>query len=207
MNLYDTLATNIAPIPLPYAMNALSPTLGEETIRLHYGLYQNYAKNYDSALGAVQAAQSETEMREALGAAAFQGSGYVLHSVYFTNMSPTPTEMGSCVAQAIAQAFGAPDTLRRQFQLAALSLAGPGWVVLGWHPQIKQLVLTGLSLHQNNDSIAEIPILALDTWEHAYYLDYKTDKARYFAAWWNLINWQDVESRLVMAMDETMPCS
>jgi len=185
---------------LGFPDNALEPALSAQTIRIHYQLFQNYATGFNAALQETASAKDESSMQQALRASAFQGSGYALHKLYFAALSPQPSQPGMLTMQAIARQYGGVTAFQNRFFLAAAAVEGPGWAVLGWHPELHELQLAALSKHQDSHIATLMPILALDMWEHAYWLDYPAQKADYWHAWWNLIYWPEVENRLMAAI-------
>jgi len=127
---------------------------------------------------------------------AFHLSGHVLHSLFWRNMSPdgggTPSgDLGS----AIDQFFGSFDAFKSQMSQAAVSVQGSGWASLAWDPVGKRLLVEQVYDHQGNIGNGTVPILVLDMWEHAYYLQYKNVKATWVEKFWDLVNWKDVAAR------------
>lgn len=200
-------ANTAAPLLLPYDFTALEPVIGERTLRLHAQLAAGYRDNFPPALSQVSQAETPPAMREALRNESFQGGGFILHTVYFTNMAPQGTggAPGEATRTALREAFASENEFKRIFQLAAKAIQGPGWSALCWLQPLHRLLLLGIEKHNMSVIPGVIPILALDVWEHAYYIDYGTDRAAYVDAWWALINWNDVEQRLQAAMMGTIP--
>jgi Fe-Mn family superoxide dismutase len=135
---------------------------------------------------------------------AFNLAGHVNHSVFWPNMSPDggeqPTgELGS----AIADQFGSFDAFRAQFNAAAAGIQGSGWSILAWDSVGQKLLICQLYDHQNNLAVGLVPLLMLDMWEHAFYLQYQNVKADYIKAWWNVVNWADVQQRFEAARTAT----
>lgn len=197
------------PFRLPYAPNALEPTISEKTMVLHDTLAAGYVKNFSAMQAGVPAAVSQGDMplREQLRSLSFQGSGYVLHNVFFANMAPegsggTP---GPDTQQLIATQFPSMNAFQAAFITAANAVEGPGWAVWGWLPATSSVYILQCEEHNNKTIWGIIPILVLDVWEHAYLLDYGSNKAAYTAAWWKLVNWHDVEYRANMARQGQLP--
>ncbi len=131
---------------------------------------------------------------------AFNVSGHVLHSLFWQNLSPTGGGLPSGdLAAAIERDFGAFEALKQQMNRAAAMTMGSGWVALMWEPVAKRLGTTLIHDHESNTTQGCIPLLVIDAWEHAYYLQYQTDKAKYFEALWNVWNWKGVADRLALA--------
>jgi Fe-Mn family superoxide dismutase len=99
----------------------------------------------------------------------------------------------------IEQDFGSFEAFQKQFSAAAGAVEGSGWAVLGWQPQLGQLLITQVEKHQDLTVWGIVPLLILDVWEHAYYLKYQNRRAEWIKAWWNIVNWEVVEKRFETA--------
>jgi Fe-Mn family superoxide dismutase len=127
---------------------------------------------------------------------AFHLSGHVLHSLFWTNMSPDGGgQPDGELAAAIKEHFGAFDGFRAQMTEAANNVQGSGWAALSWEPLGHRLIVEQVYDHQGNVGQGGPPMLVLDMWEHAYYLQYKNVKKDWVEAYWNVVNWADVASR------------
>ena len=114
------------------------------------------------------------------------------HSVFWANLSPDGGgDPDGELHAALVEHFGSLQAFRAHFTAAALQLQGSGWAVLAWDSLGQRLIVEQLQDHQTNLAFATIPVLLLDMWEHAYYLDYQATKADYVAAWWNVVHWTD----------------
>jgi len=127
---------------------------------------------------------------------AFNVSGHVLHSLFWKNLSPKgggkPTgELSS----AIGEFFGGFEGFQSQLSEAALAIQGSGWGALAWEPLAKRLVVEQVYDHQGNIGNGTVPLLVLDMWEHAYYLQYQNNKASWVKSYWKLVDWADVTRR------------
>lgn len=197
------------PFALPYAANALEPVLSEKAIRLHDTLAAGYTQQFPIIQAGVPATvpQGAMPLREQLRTLSFQGSGYVLHNIYFANMiSPGAGDSpGQATTQLIGMLYPSIDAFKTAFLAAANAVEGPGWAILGWLPATEQPYLLQCEEHNNKTIWGFLPLLVLDVWEHAYYLDYGTNRAEYTRAWWQLINWDDIEYRVNAAMQGMMP--
>ncbi len=135
---------------------------------------------------------------------AFNLGGHVNHSVFWTNMSPDggdkPTD---ALAAAIDDGFGSFDKFQAHFTAAALGVQGSGWAALVWESLGQRPIVTQFFDQQANFPAGVIPLLLLDVWEHAYYLDYKNVRADYVKAFWNIANWGNVQARFVAARTKT----
>ena len=131
---------------------------------------------------------------------AFHVGGVINHSIFWKNMSPEGGDKPEGeLAAALDDAFGSFDAFRAHFTAAATSLQGSGWAVLAYEPLGKNIVIEQLYDQQGNVPVGTIPLLMLDMWEHAFYLDYVNVKPEYVKAWWNLVNWADVQTRFQAA--------
>jgi Fe-Mn family superoxide dismutase len=133
---------------------------------------------------------------------AYDGSGMILHSVYWTTMAPVGQggQPGTETTSQINNYFGNFSLFQEQFTNAAKKVKGPGWVILSWQPTWHRPEILRAEMNENKTQWSGIPILALDMWEHAYYLDYRTKRDDYIDKWWQIVNWKEVEIRLMLAM-------
>lgn len=197
--------------PLPYPYDALEPYLSRETVQLHHDKHHlTYVSGLNRAeIELARARQSgdfslirhwETEL-------AFHGSGHILHSVYWTNMTPQGGGLpGPFVTMQVETAFGSLNAFREQLIAAANAVQGSGWGILVFNPAWGRLEILQAEKHENLTQWGSIPVLVVDVWEHAYYVDYRNERKRYLEAWWNhLVNWRDVERRLLLAMPAQVP--
>jgi superoxide dismutase, Fe-Mn family len=128
---------------------------------------------------------------------AFHLSGHVLHSLFWRNMSPHGGgEPHGELADAVKESFGSVANLKAQLNEAALNVQGSGWGTLAWEPLRKRLVTEQVYDHQGNIGNGTVPLLVLDVWEHAYYLQYENVKGDWVRAFWKIVNWEDVRQRL-----------
>lgn len=187
---------------LPYNYNALEPYISEQIMKLHHdkhhAAYVNGANAGLEKLEKARKGELQIDMRAVLRDYSFNFGGHVLHSMFWTNMAAngkgggTP---GGAIADKINKDFGSLEIFKNQFAEAAKTVEGSGWALLLYDAQIDQLLLTQIE-KQNFMHLAGLPILlGLDVWEHAYYLQYWNDRGKYVDAWWNVANWEDVDSR------------
>jgi len=192
--------------PLPYKYNALEPHISEQIMTLHHdkhhAAYVNGANGALDKLEKARAGQMQIDVRAVLRDLSFNIDGHKLHAIFWPNMAPsgkgggTP---GGRLADKISQDFGGFDKFKAQFSDAAKTVEGVGWGLLCYDPELDQLVLAQIE-KQNVMHLAELPILlGLDTFEHAYYLQYLNDRGKYVDAWWNVVNWDDVGKRFERA--------
>lgn len=199
--------------PLPYHYNALEPIISDKTLRIHHTIHhKKYVDNLNTAELAIADARSRADykyLKHWESELAFNGSGHVLHSIYWTVMAPPDMggKPGQYTKSYIDWYFGSVDTFKAQFTEAANSVEGSGWCILGYNPAFFRLELLQCTKHQNLTQWGIIPILVCDVWEHAYYLDYQASRAEYINGWWSLVNWSVVESRFMKAAPAVMPLS
>lgn len=186
---------------LDYAYDALEPHISAEIMELHHTKHHaNYVAGANAALEALQKAREEGTIGAQVTALsknlAFNLGGHTNHSIFWKNLSPNgggqPT---GALAEAIDRDFGSFDAFKDHFKAAALGLQGSGWAVLGFDHIAGRLVIEQMTDQQGNLSINLTPLLMLDMWEHAFYLQYKNVKADYVEAVWNVFNWDDVTAR------------
>ena len=185
---------------LPYAYNALEPHYDEQTVRIHHDMHHKaYVDGLNNALSKLAQARDNADyalIKHWEKELAFQGSGHVLHTLFWENMTPQGSDSPSGnLLQQIEQDFGGFEAFQKQFSAAAGAVEGSGWAVLGWQPQLGQLLITQVEKHQDLTVWGSVPLLILDVWEHAYYLKYQNRRAEWIKAWWNIVNWEVVAQR------------
>ena len=186
---------------LEYDFGALEPYISGRIMELHHGKHHKaYVEGANKALDQLQEARQKGALEGVATlerALAFNVSGHVLHSIFWRNLSPKgggkPTGE---LAQTIERQFGSFDLFKQQLSKTAATIMGSGWAALMWEPMSAQLVITQIHDHQSSTIQGAVPLMVLDAWEHAYYLQYQTEKAKFFEAVWNVWNWQDIASRL-----------
>ena len=190
---------------LPYAYDALGPHISAEIMELHHSKHHaTYVAGANAALEALEAERNGDANPDKLRALsknlAFNLGGHTNHSVFWKNMSPNGggAPAGE-LAEAINRDFGSFEAFQKHFEGVALSIQGSGWAVLGYDKIAGRLVIQQLTDQQGNISVDFTPVLMLDMWEHAYYLQYKNVKADYAKAFWNVVNWGDVAERFAKA--------
>jgi Fe-Mn family superoxide dismutase len=192
--------------PLPYDYDALEPHLAAEVMQLHHDkhhrAYVDGANGVMEELVAARARDDFSRVGALERALAFHVSGHVLHSIFWRNLSPSGggVPRGE-LARAIDQDFGGFEAFRKQMTQTAATIMGSGWAALVFDPIARQLTTAQVHDHQSDVTQAGVPLLVIDAWEHAYYLQYRTQKADYLAALWNLWNWDDVRDRLARASE------
>ena len=190
---------------LPYAYDALEPHISAEIMELHHDKHHaTYVKGANAALEALEAERNGEANPDKLRALsknlAFNLGGHTNHSIFWKNMSPNgDSEPAGELAEAINRDFGSFEGFQKQLEGVATSLQGSGWAVLGYDHIAGRLIIQQLTDQQGNISVDFTPVLMLDMWEHAYYLQYKNVKADYAKAFWNVVNWDDVAERFAKA--------
>lgn len=194
---------------LPYAYDALTPYIDEETMHLHHEKHHNtYITNVNAALEK-HPELSEKTIEELLAdlnsipedirtAVRNNGGGHANHSLFWTVLAPNAGgEPTGAVKDGIEEAFGSFDAMMEKFTAAAVGRFGSGWAWLVVSDG--KLEITSTPNQDSPISEGKTPILGLDVWEHAYYLNYKNVRPEYIKAFWNLVNWDEVNSRLAAA--------
>lgn len=189
---------------LRYDYGALEPHISGKIMELHHDKHHaGYVKGANAALERLAEAREKADFSDIAAlekALAFNVSGHVLHSMFWRNLAPRAGGRPSGeLADAIARDFGSFEALRGQMNAAAGSIMGSGWAALVWEPLAERLLTVQISDHQSNIAQAGIPLLVLDAWEHAFYLQYQNRKTEFFEAVWNVWNWQDVAERFARA--------
>ncbi|MFY9901448.1 MAG: superoxide dismutase [Trichococcus sp.] len=191
---------------LPYAYDALTPYIDEETMHLHHEKHHNtYITNVNAALEK-HPELAEKTIEELLAdlnsvpedirtAVRNNGGGHANHSLFWTVLAPNAGgEPTGAVKDGIEEAFGSFDAMKEKFAAAAVGRFGSGWAWLVVSDG--KLEITSTPNQDSPISEGKTPILGLDVWEHAYYLNYKNVRPEYIKAFWNLVNWDEVNNRL-----------
>ena len=190
---------------LPYDYDALEPHISGEIMQLHHDKHHaTYVAGANTALEKLEKAREEgadaNEIRALSKNLAFNLGGHTNHSLFWKNLSPNGGgEPTGELAEAINRDFGSFEKFKDHFSAAATGLQGSGWAVLGYDHIAGRLIIEQLTDQQGNVSVDFTPLLMLDMWEHAFYLQYKNVKADYVKAVWNVFNWEDVAERYARA--------
>jgi len=184
---------------LSYDYASLEPHISARIMELHHSKHhQAYVTGANAALEAMAEARESgnfgtlPKLQKDL---AFNLGGHVNHSVFWQNLSPNGGEAQGELLAAIAEYFGSFDAFKAHFTAAAIGIQGSGWAYLAWDAMGNRMVIGQLYDQQGNIALGSVPLLMLDMWEHAFYLDYQNVKADYVKAFWNIINWEDVAKR------------
>jgi Fe-Mn family superoxide dismutase len=186
---------------LPYGYGSLEPAYSKELLELHHDKHHaSYVKGANKALSDLMQARKASDyavINQIQKDLAFNLSGHVLHSIFWCNMSPDGGgDPHGALAQAIDESFGGTDMLREHLDQSATALQGSGWSALCYEPVSQRLIVEQIYDHQNNLGNGCVPLLVLDMWEHAYYLQYRNDKKQWIKSFWEVVDWSDVERRL-----------
>ena len=190
---------------LPYSYDALEPIISRRTLQIHHDRhhlsYVEGLNNAELALAEARKTGNYSLIKHWERELAFNGSGHILHSIYWTIMTPRSTgQPCSETWRQIINSFGSVEAFKEQLSKAAINVEASGWGVLVWNPAWGRLEVLTAEKHQNLTEWGSIPLLVVDVWEHAYYLDYENRRADYVNAWWSLINWEEVERRILLAI-------
>lgn len=185
---------------LPYDYAALEPHYDATVLELHH---DKHHAAYVSGANATLDKLAEARERQDFAAInllqknlAFHLSGHILHSLMWKNLSPRGGgQPDGTLRDAITEGFGSFEGLQNQLNQAALNIQGSGWSTLAWEPVGGRLVVEQVHDHQGNIGNGTVPVLVLDMWEHAYYLQYRNVKGDWVKAFWKLVDWQDVATR------------
>ncbi|GER23410.1 superoxide dismutase [Zafaria cholistanensis] len=189
---------------LPYDYAALEPNISARIMELHHSKHHaTYVAGANTALEQLAEARAKGEFGNIPKLSkdlAFHLGGHTNHSIFWNNLSPEGGDKPEGeLAAAIDDQFGSFDAFRAHYTAAAMSLQGSGWAVLALEGIGGNLVIEQLYDQQGNVPVATTPLLMLDMWEHAFYLDYVNVKADYVKAFWNIVNWADVSARFEAA--------
>ncbi len=192
---------------LPYDFNALEPVISAEIMELHYTKHhKGYVTNLNAALEKYHEAESKNDVPLMISlqpAIRFNGGGHINHSIFWTILAPPHKGGGGApkgeLAKMIDRDFGSFDVFKEKLTPATAGIQGSGWGWLGYHKGQKRLEIATC---QNQDPLstqALVPILGIDVWEHAYYLQYKNVRADYVKKIWEILHWKHIEERFAKA--------
>ncbi len=189
---------------LSYDYGALEPHISARIMELHHDKHHAaYVKGANTTLEQLAEARERGDFAQLDGlqkALAFHVSGHLLHSLFWRNMAPKAGgRPGGELARAIDRDFGGFEKFRNQMNAAAAGIMGSGWAALCWEPVGERLLVTQIYDHQSNVVQGHTPLLVLDAWEHAFYLQYQNRKTEFFDAVWNVWNWEDAATRFEAA--------
>jgi Fe-Mn family superoxide dismutase len=190
--------------PLPYDYAALEPHISARIMELHHDKHhKTYVDGANKALEQLEEARKGgdfTRIAAIEKALAFNVSGHVLHSLFWNNLTPKGGDQPTGeLADAIKRDFGSFESFKKQMTQAAATNMGSGWSALVWDTVSQRLLTAQIHDHQSETLVGSVPIMVIDAWEHAWYLQYLNEKAKYFEAIWNVFNWEDIARRYAAA--------
>lgn len=190
----------IKKIELPYPVDALEPYYNRETLVIHYNtLYAGYVDNTNKTEEKLRKARENGNFENIKCLEkdlSFYGSGAILHALFFENMGiAIPTSPDIKLMDQIIKDFSSFEKFKAQFTASSIAVEASGWNLLVWVPDFKKLEILQCEKHQNLTLWGGIPLLVLDMWEHSYFLQYKSKRPEYVNAWWNIVNWNEVNKR------------
>ncbi|GMA27547.1 superoxide dismutase [Arenivirga flava] len=192
---------------LPYDYSALAPHISARIMELHHSKHHNaYVTGAKTALEQLHEARESgnlANVNKLEKDLAFNLGGHVNHSIFWTNLSPESGEPTGDLLEAIGAQFGSLEQFQAHFNAVALGVQGSGWAVLAYDVLGERLSIFQLFDQQGNVPFGLVPVLMLDVWEHAYYLDYANVRADYVKAFWNIVNWDNVAARYAAAKEKT----
>ncbi len=188
---------------LPYGFKDLAPIISQEQLMIHYQkhhqAYVNGANAILMKLDQARLSQTDLDMKATLKELSFNIGGHWLHSLFWKNLQPFKQGInlpGGALAVALSKEFGSLERLQKEFAQTAQSVEGSGWAALVFCKETNRLLLMQIEKHNVNIFPEFKIVLVLDVFEHAYYLDYKNDRAKYIENFWKIVNWDEVGKRL-----------
>ncbi len=193
--------------PLPYDYNALEPVISAEIMELHHKKHhQAYITNYNAAMEKYLEAEAKGDVAAMIAlqpALRFNGGGDVNHSIFWTNLAPVSNDGGQApngpLAEAINKEWGSLDNFITQFNTKTAAIQGSGWGWLGYDKTKKRLEIATCANQDPLSTLSLVPLLGIDVWEHAYYLQYKNVRPDYLKNIWKVVNWKNVAERHAQA--------
>jgi len=197
---------------MPYAYDALEPHIDAQTMEIHHTKHhQKYTDMMNAALEKLTPEMQDKDIVDILssindvpddvrGAINFNGGGYDNHKLFWNSMKPNGGgEPGGALADAINASFGSFADFKEQFSSKTAPIQGSGWGWLVYNPSSGNVEYKAMPNQTSPRTEGLVPLLGLDVWEHAYYLKYQNKRPDYIAAWWNVVNWEEVDNRLSKA--------
>ncbi len=193
---------------LPYAYNALAPHISEDQLKLHHQkhhmAYVNGANAVLEKLDKARKENADLDFKATLKELSFHVGGFKLHTLFWENMAPAGNGGGGQprgeLLKVINGEFGKFERFKKEFTMTATSVEGSGWAALTFCRKTRRPLIMQLEKHNVNLIPGFEVLLVLDVWEHAYYLDYKNDRAKFVEAFWNIVNWDAVNKRTEMLL-------
>ena len=192
---------------LAYDFAELEPFISGEIMQLHYTKHhQGYVNNLNKALEQYADAEAKNDIAQMIAlqsAINFNGGGHVNHTIFWTNLTPKSKGGGTLedgpLKEAITQTFGSDASLKEEMSAKSTAVQGSGWGWLGYNKAKKRLEIATCANQDPLSTKGLVPLLGIDVWEHAYYLQYKNVRPDYVKAIWDVVNWKNVEERFLDA--------
>jgi Fe-Mn family superoxide dismutase len=187
---------------LPYGYKDLEPYISEQQLTIHHQkhhqAYVNGANNILQKLDKARKENADLDMKSTLKELSFNIGGHLLHSLFWANLAPASKggKLGGALGDALTKEFGSFDRFKKEFTQAAVSVEGSGWAALTWCRQTSRPIIMQIEKHNTNVHPTFRILMVLDVFEHAYYIDYKNDRAKFVEAFWNIVNWNEIGKRL-----------
>jgi Fe-Mn family superoxide dismutase len=188
---------------LPYGFKDLEPYISEEQLKIHHDKHhQGYVDGANAILEKLQNARKEgidLDVKSTLKALSFNIGGHILHSLFWPSLAPRGKgggKPGGVLGNAIDKEFGSFERFKKEFSQAAVSVEGSGWATLTFCRQTNRPIIMQIEKHNTNIYPMFRILMVLDVWEHAYYIDYKNARAKFVDAYWNIVNWDNVNKIL-----------
>ena len=185
--------------PLPYDYKDLEPYISEEQLRIHHDKHhQAYVDGANALLKKFDARDSEFDIKAVAKELSFHVGGFILHKLFWENMGPAGKcggEPTGTIADYIKKDFGSFERFKKEFTQAAVGVEGSGWAALTLCRRTNRIFIMQIEKHNVNVIPGFRIMMVLDVWEHAYYLDYQNRRPEFVDAFWNLVNWDEVNKR------------
>jgi len=188
---------------LPYEYGALAPYMSEEQLRIHHSKHhQAYVNGANAILQRLDKARkenAEVDIKSSLKELSWNIGGHLLHSLFWENLAPPGKgggKPGGVLGDTIEKEFGSFERFRKEFSQTAVSVEGSGWAALTYCKQTQRPIIMQIEKHNTNVYPMFRILMVLDVFEHAYYIDYKNDRAKFVEAFWNIVNWDEVNRRI-----------
>ena len=198
-------SSNLYVLPeLPYALDALEPVISARIMELHHGTHHRaYVDNANKLTAQLDDLDPDADPTALIRSLSFNISGHVLHSLFWKCMSPHGGgDPSPEVREHLSKSFGSIDKFKSRMTTALEKLSGSGWAALVWEPAARRLNVTQIHDHQHDQIAGAVPILVIDGWEHAYYLQYEADKAEWAGSFWDIVDWKGMQTRLNMVISQ-----
>jgi Fe-Mn family superoxide dismutase len=193
---------------LPYDFSALEPVISGEIMELHYSKHHKaYVTNLNGALEKYHEAETKNDVAAMIAlqqAIKFNGGGHINHSIFWTILAPPSKGGGAApkgeLAKMIERDFASFDSFKEKLSTSATGIQGSGWGWLGYNKNLKCLEIATCANQDPLSTQGLVPLVGIDVWEHAYYLQYKNVRADYVKAIWQIFHWKNVEERFAKAI-------